>query len=210
MIRINLLGQERPKTSRRGPTIPLESSLRLVLFVASLLVAFVVLFAMYHQKQTEMAGIEGRISSEQAELARLQQVKAEVEQYEKQSTVLQQRINVIEELQANRSGGQQLLEMVAVTVEHSSEIWLTSMERKGDSLDLTGESVSINALANFVTQMKRSGYFGNIEMKQAAENDLVKGAQTFQFTMSAQISSPAKPANVSGSEAAAPVRPGKS
>ncbi|HEV2421288.1 MAG TPA: PilN domain-containing protein [Candidatus Acidoferrales bacterium] len=210
MIRINLLGQERPKTSR-GPTIPLESSLRLVLFVASLLVAFVVLFAMYHQKQTELAGIESRITSEQAELVRLQQVKTEVEKYEQQKTVLQQRINVIEELQANRSGGQQLLQMVAVTVEHSNEIWLTSMTRKGDSLDLGGEAVSINAIANFVTQMKRSGYFGNIEMKQAAENDLVKGAQTFQFTMSAQISSPAKPTNVSGSsEAAAPARPGKS
>lgn len=209
MIRINLLGQERPKTSRRGPTIPLESSLRLILFVAALLVAAVVLFAMYHQKQTELTTIQGRITSLQAELTRLQQVKQDVEQYEQQSKVLQQRINVIEDLQANRSGGQQLLQMVATTVEHSSEVWLTSMERKGDSLDLAGESVSINALANFVTQMKRSGYFGNIEMKQAAENDLVKGAQTFGFTMSAQIS-PAKPATVSSTETAAPARSGKS
>lgn len=209
MIRINLLGQERPKTSR-GPTIPLESSLRLVLFIAALLVAAVVLYAMYHQKQTELAGIQSRITSLQAELTRLQQVKAEVEQYEKQSTVLQQRINVIEELQANRSGGQQLLQMVAVTVERSNELWLTSMARNGNSLDLTGEAVSINAVANFVTQMKRSGYFGNIEMKEAAENDIVKGAQTFAFKMAADIT-PTKPAGVSATQtAAAPARPGKS
>jgi len=209
MIRINLLGQERPKASR-GPTIPLESSLRLVLFVASLLVAFIVLFAMYHQKQTELAGIESQITSRQAELTRLQQVKAEVEKYEQQKAVLQQRIDVIEQLQANRSGGQQLLQMVAVTVEHSSEVWLTSMTRKGDSLDFAGEAVSLNAIANFVTQLKRSGYFGSIEMKQATENDLVKGAQTFGFTMSAQIPSATKPANVSSSATAAPARPGKS
>ena len=208
MIRINLLGQERPKTSRRGPTIPLESSLRLILFVASLLVAFVVLYAMYHQKQTELAGIESRITSLQAEMVRLQQVKADVQQYEQQKTVLQQRIDVIEELQANRSGAQQLLEMVAATVEHSDSLWLTSMTRSGDSLEFTGEAASINAIANFLTQMKRSGYFGSIEMKQAAENDIVKGAQTYGFTMSAQISS-AKPANVSGATAP-PARPGKS
>jgi type IV pilus assembly protein PilN len=209
MIRINLLGQDRPKTSR-GPTIPLESSLRLILFVASLLVAFVVLFAMYHQKQTELAGIESHITSLQTELARLQQVKADVQQYEQQKTILQQRIDVIETLQTNRAGGQQLLEMVAATVEHSDSLWLTSLTRSGDSLDLAGEAASINAIANFLTQMKRSGYFGNIEMKQAAENDIVKGAQTYGFTMTAQISS-AKPANVSGTETAAPpARPGKS
>jgi Tfp pilus assembly protein PilN len=209
MIRINLLGQERPKTSR-GPTIPLESSLRLILFVASLLVAFVVLYAMYHQQQTELAGVESHITSLQTEMVRLQQVKAEVEQYEQQKTVLQQRIDVIEELQANRSGGQQLLQMVAVTVEHSNEIWLTSMTRSGNTLDISGEAASINALANFLTQMKRSGYFDNVEMKQAAENDIVKGAQTYGFTMSAQISPATKPTNVSGSETAAPARPGKS
>lgn len=209
MIRINLLGQERPKTSR-GPTIPLESSLRLILFVASLLVAFVVLYAMYHQQQTELAGVESHITSLQTEMVRLQQVKAEVEQYEQQKTVLQQRIDVIEQLQANRSGGQQLLQMVAVTVEHSNAIWLTSMTRAGNTLDISGEAASINALANFLTQMKRSGYFDNVEMKQAAENDLVKGAQTFGFTMSAQISPPTKPATVSGTETAAPARPGKS
>jgi Tfp pilus assembly protein PilN len=209
MIRINLLGQERPKTSR-GPAIPLESSLRLILFVASLLVAFVVLFAMYHQKQTELAGIESRTSSLQSELVRLQQVKAQVEQYEQQKTILQQRIDVIETLQQNRSSAQQLLEMVALTVEHSDQLWLTSLTRNGDSLDLEGEAGTINSVANFVTQMKRSGYFGNIEMKEAAENDIVKGAQTYAFKMSAQISPATKPANVSGTETAPARPPGKS
>lgn len=209
MIRINLLGQDRPKVSR-GPAIPLESSLRLILVVASLLVAAVVLYAMYHQKQTELAGIESRISSLQTELVRLQQVKADVQQYEQQKTILQQRIDVIETLQTNRAGGQQLLEMVAATVEHSDSLWLTSLTRSGDSLDIAGEAASIDAIANFLTQMKRSGYFQNIEMKQANENDIVKGAQTYGFTMTAQISS-AKPTNVSGTETAAPpARPGKS
>jgi type IV pilus assembly protein PilN len=143
-------------------------------------------------------------------LVRLQQVKADVQQYEQQKTILQQRIDVIETLQTNRAGGQQLLEMVAATVEHSDSLWLTSLTRSGDSLAIAGEAASIDAIANFLTQMKRSGYFDNIEMKQANENDIVKGAQTYGFTMTAQISS-AKPTNVSGTETGAPpARPGKS
>lgn len=205
MIRINLLGQERPKTT--GPSIPLESSLRLLLFATALILAGVVLFVMYHQKSNELTAINTRITNLEAERTRLQQIKVEVQQFEQQKTVLQQRIDVIETLQANRSGGQQLLQMVANTVERSDSLWLTTLERKGDALNITGEAASINAIANFITQMKRSGYFDKIEIQSAVENDIVKGAQTYGFTMSAQISQP-KPAG--GITPTAPARPGKS
>ncbi|MGH9727883.1 MAG: PilN domain-containing protein [Candidatus Acidiferrales bacterium] len=205
MIRINLLGQERPKTT--GPSIPLESSLRLVLFAAAVILAIVVLVVMYHQKSGELATINAHISNLQSERTRLQQTKADVERFEAQKTVLQQRIGVIETLQANRSGGQQLLQMVANTVGRSDSLWLISMERKGDTLNITGEAASINAVANFITQMKRSGYFDKIEIQSAVENDLVKGAQTYKFIMSAQVNQP-KPTG--GMPPAAPARPGKS
>lgn len=205
MIRINLLGQERPKTT--GPSIPLESSLRLVLLAAAVALAFVVLFVMYHQKSNELAAINAHIASLQAERTRLQQVKVEVQQFEQQKAILQQRINVIETLQANRSGGQQLLQMVANTVGRSDSLWLTTLERKGDTLTITGEAASINAIANFITQMKRSGYFDKIEIHSAIENDIVKGAQTYGFNMSAQVGQP-KPAG--GITPTASVRPGKS
>ncbi len=216
MIRINLLGQERPKASRRlrGPSIPLESSLRTLLFVGALVVAFVVLFAMYHQKASELATIQSRITSLQTEKTRLQAIKDQVTQYEKQKTILVQRIDVIEQLQANRTGGQQLLQMVATTVEHSPELWLTSLERKGNALNMTGEAASLNSIANFLTQMQKSGYFGEINMKEAAENDIVKGAQTFSFTMNAQVVTPqtqtVQPASATAPAPAAPARPGRS
>lgn len=205
MIRINLLGQERPKTT--GPTIPLESSLRLVLFAAALVLTVVVLLVMYHQKSQELASIETHISSLQVERARLQQTKAEVQRFEQEKAVLQQQINVIEALQANRSGGQQLLQMVANTVERSDSLWLTSLDRKGNALNLTGEAGSIDAIANFITQMRRSGYFDKIDIQEAAENDIVKGEQTYAFTMSAQVSQ-AKPAGEAANSAA--TRRGKS
>lgn len=212
MIRINLLGQERPKASRRGPSIPVESSLRLILFVVSILVAFVVLFAMYRQKANELATIQNRINTLQTEKVRLQQIKMQVQQYEQEKSVLVERIDVIEQLQANRTGGQELLQMVATTVEHSSELWLTSLTRTGNSLDIEGEAGSLNSVANFLTQMKRSGYFGHIDMREAAENDIVKGAQTFLFKMSAQVvqQQTLQPADETAPAAAAPSRPGKS
>jgi type IV pilus assembly protein PilN len=205
MIRINLLGQERPKAT--GPSIPVESSLRLILFFASLALAVIVLVVMYQQASRQLATTEQQINTLQAEKVRLQQVKTEVDRYEQNKAVLQQRIDVIEALQASRTGGQQLLQMVANTVSRTDELWLTSLERKGNSLTIVGEAGSLNSIANFITQMKRSGYFDKVEIQSATENDIVKGAQTFEFNMTADVSQ-TPPAG--GGTASAPTRPGNS
>ena len=77
--------------------------------------------------------------------------------------------------------------MVANTVVRVDSLWLTNLDRKGNSLEIKGQAGSINAVANFITQLKRSGYFDNVEIKEAAETDLVKSAQTFGFSMTAAI-----------------------
>ncbi len=109
--------------------------------------------------------------------------------FESQKGVLQQRIDVIETLQKNRTGGQDLLQMVANTVVHVDALWLTSLNRTGNSIDMQGEAGSINAVANFITQLKRRGYFDNVEIKTATENDIVPSrGQTYGFSMTAAIS----------------------
>ena len=47
---------------------------------------------------------------------------------------------MIEGLQRNRTGGQELLQMVANTVVRVDELWLTSLNKKGDSLTILGEA----------------------------------------------------------------------
>jgi type IV pilus assembly protein PilN len=110
-----------------------------------------------------------------------------VDQFESQKMVLQQRIDVIETLQRNRTGAQELLQTVAGTVTHVDSLWLTGLNRSGDSLDMIGEAASINAVANFITQLKRTGYFTGVEIKDATENDLLPSVETYSFSMTAAI-----------------------
>ena len=77
--------------------------------------------------------------------------------------------------------------MVANTVVRVDQLWLTSLERKGDTLHIAGEAGSVNAVANFITQLKRSGYFDKIEIQEAKEDDVAKSVTTYGFTMSAAI-----------------------
>jgi Tfp pilus assembly protein PilN len=185
MIRINLLGQTRPKAAKQA--VPLESTLQIVLGVAAVAVACVVLSVVYFSQKRQLEDTNRRIQQLQAEKASLQQTKQDVDRFESQKSVLQQRIDVIETLQKNRSGGQDLLRMVANTVVRVDSLWLTSMTKTADSLAIEGEAGSINSVANFITELRRSGYFDKIEIKDAKENDLVPGVETYSFSMTVGI-----------------------
>ena len=133
MIRINLLGQARPKAAKQA--VPLEATVQVIFLLVALSVAGVVLGITYYQQKTELDKTNAKISALRAEKASLQQVKADVDRFESQKAVLQQRIDVIETLQRNRTGGQDLLQSVADTVVRVDELWLTSLTRTGDTLD---------------------------------------------------------------------------
>lgn len=191
MIRINLLGQARPKAAKQA--VPLEATLQIVLFVAAVAVAGVILTVVYFSQKRDLDATNKRIASLRAEKASLEQIKQDVDRFESEKSVLQQRIDVIETLQKNRSGAQDLLQMVANTVVRVDQLWLTDMERTSDSLSIKGEAGSINAVANFITELKRSGYFDKIEIKSAKEDDLESGVETYNFEMTVAIAPPASP-----------------
>ena len=197
MIRINLLGQARPKAAKQS--VPLESTLQIILGIAAVAIAAIVLFVMYSSEKRDLDATEARISALKAERTQLQQIKQEVDSFEQQKRLLQTQIDVIEGLQKNRTGAQELLQMVANTVVRVDQLWLTTLERKGDSLSIAGEAGNIDAVANFITQLKRSGYFDKIEIQEAKEDDVVKNVTTYGFTMTAAVAA-APPA----SQAAAP------
>jgi len=188
MIRINLLGRARPKTVRQA--VPLEATLQIVFLVAALAISFGFLYIHYWQMDKEDKVVLAHIQKQRGEKARLEQLKQQVENFEKEKAVLQQRIAVIEELQRNRVGGQQLLDAIANTVSRTDTLWLTSVDRKGDALSINGSAGSIDAVANYITQLKRSGYFQQVEIKESHQDASNKAVQLFVFTLTAQFAPP--------------------
>jgi Tfp pilus assembly protein PilN len=188
MIRINLLGRARPKAARQA--VPLEATLQVVFFAAALVVAFGVLYYNWHSTNAQITEVRLHIQKQTGEKARLEQLKAQVNEFERQKAVLQQRINIIEELQRNRTGGQELLDAVANTVVRTDTLWLTSLSRQGSALTILGTAGSINAVANFITQLEHSGYFNQIEIKESVQDTKNAAVQTFTFSLTAQFALP--------------------
>jgi type IV pilus assembly protein PilN len=190
MIRINLLGQQRPKSARRP--VDTGAALPAVFIGAGVVLGGLVLGYLFFSYQGQLNAENVRIKNLETQKTELQNIKQQVETFDKQKAVLQVRVDTIEKLQRDRTGGQELLDMVANTVSRTENLWLSSMVRKGNTLNIVGSSASINAVANFITAMKRSGYFQKIEIDETRQED-TKNVETFTFKLNAEINPSAPP-----------------
>jgi len=173
MIRINLLGQIRPKAARRPMAMGEPGAALPAVFIGvGVAVGLIVLGFFYYTWQKQLTEENNRIKTLRAQKTELEEIKRQVETFEKQKTILQQRVATIEQLQRDRTGGQELLDMIANTVSRTENLWLTEMVRKGNTLSLEGSSASINSVANFITALKRSGYFQKVEIKAVSYTHL--------------------------------------
>jgi type IV pilus assembly protein PilN len=215
MIRINLLGQARPKAARR----PVDTGAALpTLFIgAGVIFGLLILGYLYYSWQRQLTEENNRIKQLQAQKTDLEQIKQQVESFEKQKQVLQQRVQTIEQLQRDRTGGQELLDQIASTVSRTENLWLTSMVRKGNNLAIEGSSASVNGVANFITALKRSGYFQKVEIKESKQDEKNTAVQTYLFQLTAEITPPpvgaaqrvpSKPAGTTTAPSTAPAKKG--
>src|SRR5437667_9847002 len=122
MIRINLLGQTRPKSARRP--VDTGAALPAVVIGAGVVIGGLVLGYIYFSWQSKLTEENNRIKQLTAQKTELQQIKQQVEAFDKQKAVLQVRVDTIEKLQRERTGGQALRDMVENTVERAEYLSL--------------------------------------------------------------------------------------
>lgn len=187
MIRINLLGRPRPKVTR---PIVIAGNLQIVLLVIPVLVAAMVIYVRYQKKMEEATVLREeivRLENDKRQMGNLQQ---QIKRFEQRQAQLKQRLDVIDELKRNQSGPIILLDAVGVTVSLTDTLWLTSLtERPGNQIEFKGNAGSVDAVANFITQLARSGRFESIEIKESVQQPQQSegAAPNFEFTLTARF-----------------------
>ena len=166
MIRINLLGQAKPKASRR----PVDTGAALpALFIgAGVLFGALILGYVYYNWQHQLSEENAKIKQLQTQKTDLEQVKLQVEAFEKQKGVLQQRVGTIEQLQRDRTGAQELLDQIASTVSRTENLWLTSMVKKDNNLTV-GPHGQIKASVEAKGVIVQGKLEGNIKASERVE-----------------------------------------
>ncbi len=65
-------------------------------------------------------------------------------------------------------------------------VWLDSMIDAGNSVDIKGMALSADAVANLISNLQKTGYFKNIEIKETFQDETFRDMQAFQFTLSCE------------------------
>jgi Tfp pilus assembly protein PilN len=164
--------------------------MQVIFLMVALGLATLALFVHWGVLKSDLNKEQSEITRLQADRARLQQVKAQVEQLQREKAARQQRVDVIKQLQRNRTGAQELLTALANTVTRVDALWMTSFTRKGNDLTMEGSAESLAAVANFITQLKRSGYFDKIEISESRQDDRRTNVTTFTFKLTASFTLP--------------------
>jgi Tfp pilus assembly protein PilN len=97
------------------------------------------------------------------------------------------RVDVIDQLRSNQSGEPvKLLAMLGSTVNNTEAVWLNSMKDEGGSIHIEGTALSQSAVANLITNLQKTGYFRNVEIKETYQDNNVKDMQAFLFTLTCE------------------------
>ena len=116
----------------------------------------------------------------------LADIKARYLERQKQADAYKRRVDVIDQLRAHQTGPVDLLAMVGQTVNNTEAVWLNSLLDQGNNIAIDGMALSSDAVANLITNLQKTGFFKNIEIKETFQDETVKDMQAFQFTLTCE------------------------
>jgi Tfp pilus assembly protein PilN len=193
MIRINLLGAPKPKGKKSsGPAVSMPSfdlgnfAGPLIQVTAVLLIAGAVNFGYWYQLDREKKSIEAQTKLAEQKNRELAEIKVRYLERQRQAENYKRRVDVIDELRKNQSGPVNLLSMIGDTVNGTEAVWLNSMQDQGANVAIDGTALSADAVANLISNLQKTGFFKNIEIKESYQDEAVKDMQAFQFTLTCE------------------------
>ncbi len=192
MIRINLLGAQKGKNKRSGAASSAAvmevgdvGSPKLKVLVVLVLAALVNV-GYWYQLDKQHRDIAAKMEVANQKNAELADVKARYLERQREAENYKRRVDVIDQLRAAQSGPVDLLNTVGQTVNATEAVWLNSMKDQGASIDIDGMALSTDAVANLISNLQKTGYFTNIEIKETYQDDTYKEMQAFNFTLTCE------------------------
>ena len=198
MIRINLSSLAPPKTKRgkRGaaPTVSVPGEGPSTLVMALLIFAAfgVGMYLWWWTLDKETVRLQQDLQRAIAENQRLAEVKAKYEASRRKADLFERRVKIIDDLKEAQKGPVNLLDLVATTVNKTDAVWLESMTNDGRNLNFIGMALSPDAVADLMANLRRTGAFKSVEIRETSQDAAVKEVQAFKFELICEIGLPGK------------------
>ncbi len=176
MIKVNLLGVERPKRTR----ISLAGPSRVAGIGAIAVVLIGGMGYVWWSMSARMNALEQQKAQRTQELAVLKEKVKEVEGFEAHKKSYEEKIAIIEQLRKNQVGPVRLLDELSRNLP--DRVWLISLSEQAGKVDLEGKAVTNAEIVDFINNLKASQHIREIlliESRQVTES----GVPVYNFKL---------------------------
>jgi type IV pilus assembly protein PilN len=181
MIRINLLPVPKARKIKK------QAEMRSQFVLGGLVLLIVVIFCGYswYDLNKRVSDLEAEKEKSTKELKVLKEKVKEVESYEANKKMLQEKNAIIEQLKKNQSGPVHILDEISNGVD-PLKLWLISLNVKGNSVDLSGKAITNSDIVEFVKKLKSSKYFSDVMLLESRQI-VQQGISIYQFKLTATV-----------------------
>ncbi|MFH0810676.1 MAG: PilN domain-containing protein [Pseudomonadota bacterium] len=167
MIRINLL----PLRAERKKE---EAKYAVSVFCLVVLLIVVGLGALHYRSARKVATLKQMVAEKEAKIAHYKALSEEIKILKAQKAALDSKLDFIKTLEMQKTGPVHLLDELASRLP-MQRLWLTGLTQTPQTLELNGEALDNEAIADYMRQLDGSDYLTSVDLvsaEQASRNDI--------------------------------------
>lgn len=182
MIRINLLTEAKAVAARkRAPLLPTGARLNNFLFFGAFGLGLAYVVVMGLTLLSQRSQLEEEIVKARLEADRLKSIIEEVKEYEDKKASLEAKIQLINALKTNQKGPVRLMDEISKALPDL--VWLTVLDVSGNQITMRGKTLSPNAVATYLENLKKSPFFAEPVFKSLGQDGGTSGTYTWEMTL---------------------------
>ena len=182
MIRINLLTEARSAAARKkSPFLPSGGRLNNLILIGGVAAGVLYIGIMALVLTSRSRNLDEEIARAQEEVARLKSIIDEVKGYEDKKASLEAKIQLINNLKTNQKGPVRLMDEISKALPDL--VWLSELTVSGDQVSLKGRTLSPNAVATYLENLKKSPFFAEPVFRNLGREQGSQGIYTWEMSL---------------------------
>jgi type IV pilus assembly protein PilN len=177
MIKINLLAVTKARKAKKQMEVQYE------MVLAGVLIGFVLLGCGYfwYLLDSRIAHLQNDKVKANAELTVLKQKVKEVENFENNKKILEEKNRIIEQLKKNQGAPVRLLDDISRSMD-PLKIWLTTISAQGSQVDIDGKAITNSDIVEFINNLKNTKFFSDIQLIESRQ-DIELNVPIYKFKL---------------------------
>jgi len=199
MIRINLLKPEK-KELEEAPAVShpkLKKARKIPTYGIILIILVIAVFLLFFFQRRAITRERNLLSVAQEEKKQLEDVLVKLEKLEGQKSLLEKKINLINQLKSFQEAAVRIMDELSTNIP--DWVWLTETNYSDDSVEIKGNALSNNLIADYILNLENSPYFSNVNLISSTQKQ-TRSNQYLEFSLTAQYILPYKASSQEESE----------